>query len=116
MIFIDEDALICDFAETYHIYDFYALPPSKAAVLASGLRDDARIVKRINDQKADVNTILLAQIIDCLRHVSWMLTKDGSKGRNHPEEIAPNYIHGKKKPENKGFDTPEDFLKAWQGD
>jgi len=43
MIKLDENALICDFAETYHIYDYRQLPPTRVAVFACGLRDDSRI-------------------------------------------------------------------------
>lgn len=43
MMATDEDALICDFAETYHIYDYRQLKPSYAATLAAGLREDSRI-------------------------------------------------------------------------
>ena len=41
MIATDEDALICDFAETYHIYDYRSLDVEYAATLAYGLRDDS---------------------------------------------------------------------------
>ena len=42
MVASDEDALICDFAETYHILDYKALPLKLRATLASGLRDSSR--------------------------------------------------------------------------
>ena len=38
----DEDALVCDMAETYHIFDYRALPLFLAARLACGLREDSR--------------------------------------------------------------------------
>ena len=43
MMALDEDALICDFAETYHIYNIYGMPVQYIATLAIGLRDDSRI-------------------------------------------------------------------------
>ena len=43
MIRFDEDALICDLAETYHIYDYRSLPVKLVATLSAGLRDDSRI-------------------------------------------------------------------------
>lgn len=43
MINTDEDALICDFAETYHIYDYRSLPLHMAGIFACGLRPDSRI-------------------------------------------------------------------------
>ena len=38
MMALDEDALVCDLAETYHIFDMYELPCLKVATLAKGLR------------------------------------------------------------------------------
>ena len=43
MIRLDRDALICDLAETYHIYDMRSLPLQTVATLSAGLRDDSRI-------------------------------------------------------------------------
>ena len=43
MIQTDEDALICDLAETYGIFDYRQLPADQVAVFAFGLRDDSRI-------------------------------------------------------------------------
>ena len=43
MIAIDEDALICDLAETYQIYDYRRLPVQTVAVFSLGLRDNSRI-------------------------------------------------------------------------
>ena len=42
MINLSEYALICDFAETYHIFDYRSLPVKLAATLSAGLRDDSR--------------------------------------------------------------------------
>ena len=41
MMAADEDALACDIAETYGIYDMRALPAGRLAVLAVGLREDS---------------------------------------------------------------------------
>lgn len=46
MIQTDEDALICDLAETYQIYDYRQLPAYQVAVFSYGLRDDSRIKVR----------------------------------------------------------------------
>ena len=37
MINLDEGALICDFAETYHIYNYREFEPFYVATLANGL-------------------------------------------------------------------------------
>ena len=49
MIALDEDALTCDLAETYGIYEFRLLPPAKIAVLACGLSEDSRIKRTAAD-------------------------------------------------------------------
>ncbi len=41
MISRDEDALICDLAETYQIYNYKSLPARLVATLSVGLRDDS---------------------------------------------------------------------------
>ena len=43
MLRVDENALICDLAEVYNIYDYRSLPPTRAAAFAVGLRNDSRI-------------------------------------------------------------------------
>lgn len=71
MIELDEDALICDLAETYKIYDYRSLPLRTVATLAAGLRDDSRIKLRATGYPVTQNTILLAGIadrIDALRY------------------------------------------------
>ena len=66
MIKLDEDALICDLAETYHIYDYRSLSASTVATLAAGLRDNARIIQKINGVKGSTSDLLLALIADRL--------------------------------------------------
>ena len=66
MIKTDENALICDFAETYHIYNYRSLPVSLVATLAAGLRDDSRIKLKLNKQRVSNTDLLLAVIADRL--------------------------------------------------
>ena len=88
MIKIDEDALICDLAETYHIYDYRQLPPTKVAVFAVGLRYDSRIKMKLSDQKVSLDSLLLGGILDRLSILVWAQTKDGQKGINKPAMIV----------------------------
>ena len=92
MIYLDEEALICDFAETYHIYDYRALLPYMAGVLACGLRPNARINLIRASQKVDTDTMLKATIADRLGVLIWQNTEDGQKGRNMPDSILRNMI------------------------
>ena len=103
MIRLDEDALICDFAETYHIFDYEALPVSLAATLAVGLRDSSRIKQLMSYRKAPVETILLAGIVDRL---SVMV------GGEKAKLIAKNFIIEKQEPAT-GFQSGADFDAAW---
>ena len=66
MISTDEDALICDLAETYHIYNYKSLPVFTVATLASGLRDDSRIKLKMNKQLVSNTDLLLSVIADRL--------------------------------------------------
>lgn len=84
MIKLDESALICDLAETYHIYDYRQLPPTKVAVFACGLRDNSRIKMKISGQTVPFDTLLLAGVADRLSILVWVKTKDGQKGKNRP--------------------------------
>lgn len=103
MIALDEDALICDFAETYHIYDYRNIPASYAATLAVGLRDDSRIKLLMADRKASVETIILAGIMDRL---SVLLSGENAT------LIAKNFIETKPE-EIFGFESAADFEAAW---
>lgn len=87
MIAMDEDALICDFAETYHIYDYRQLPPRYAAILACGLGSNSRIKLMLSESKIDTQTTLLAALLDEVAILNWRQTKDGHKGRNRPKSV-----------------------------
>lgn len=113
MISTDEDALVCDLAETYQIYDYKQLPLNQVAVLAYGLRDDSRIKQIMSDQIVPLETTLLASIVDRLSLSLWLQTKDGQKGVNRPASIADQLIK-RDKSENDDkdylvFESGEDF-------
>ena len=48
MIATDENALLCDLAETYGIFDFNALPVETLAALSFGLRENSRIKRKMS--------------------------------------------------------------------
>lgn len=115
MISADRDALLCDLAETYGIYDFRALPVSVLAALSVGLRDDSRIKMRLSGAKATRGELLLAAVVDRLSMLVWMQTEDGHKGVNRPQSVFAA-IQGEDTPENGqqvGFETAEDYEAAW---
>ena len=108
MLNTDEEALICDMAETYHVFDYKALPVRMAALLASGLRDNSRIKMKISGQKASNETILTAMAVDRLGQLVWLSTEDGHKGINRPPLITPQLIREDEK-DTLTFDSIEEF-------
>lgn len=87
MLSKDEDAVICDLAETYRIYDYRALTPSKVAVLCIGLRDDSRIKMELTGQKLTTTDSLLALCLDRLSFLVWAQSKDAQRGQNRPKSV-----------------------------
>ena len=80
MIKTDEDALICDLAETYRIYDYRQLPAYQVAVFSFGLRDDSRIKVAMSGQNVPTDLLIQASMLDRLSMLVWMKTKDGQQG------------------------------------
>ena len=113
MIRLDRDALICDFAETYRIYDIWSLPARLVATYAVGLRADSRIMMKISGMKTPFDTLLLATTVDLLRLLLWSKSDDGHKNRNKPESIAEKLFDSKEgnssNRKNTSFNSSEEF-------
>lgn len=110
MIAIDEDALICDLAETYHIYDYKQLPLSLVAVFSVGLRENSRIKTILSEQQYSIETLLLAGMVDRLSLLLWAKTSDAQRGINYPDSIY-NLLTQQEKAERDEliFSSSEDF-------
>ena len=110
----DEDALICDLAETYHVLDWRSLPISLVATLAAGLRHDSRSRLAMIGQTVSFRDQMLAGILDRLSWLAWTKTKDAQHGKGAPEPILPKLlkIGTDEKQKVAGFETAEDFEKA----
>lgn len=108
MIAVDEDAFICDMAETYHIYDYRGVPCKTLGTLAAGLRDDSRVKMKIGGVKASVDTLLLASVLDTVHLLLWMQTEDGTKGKNRPKSIAEKF-YARKEVDHSHDLTPEEY-------
>ena len=109
MISLNEEALICDLAETYHIYEYKRLPMRLVASFANGLRDGSRIRMIMSGSNVSTETLLLASIFDKLNILIWQNTRDGRKGANKPVSLAAKFIEVEAK-EN-SFTSGEDFEK-----
>ena len=110
MINKDEDALICDLAETYQIYDYRQLPAYLVAVFSVGLREDSRIRMSMSDEKLTIEQTMMAGILDRLSILLWSKTKDGQKGINQPKSIIES-VNEKPKEKVTSFESGEDFMK-----
>ena len=109
MLKVDEDAIICDLAETYNIYDYRQLPALKVAVFVCGLREDSRIMMQISDSKLPLDTLLLAGVADRLSIMLWQKTKDGQKGKNQPVSIVDQLTKQQIEREELSFESGKDF-------
>lgn len=116
MLAADRDALVCDLAETYGVFDYRALPVSLLATLAAGLREDSRIKMRLSGSKVPRRDILLAAAVDRLSLLVWGMTEDAQKGRNRPDSLLDALMGVEQEKENgdvMSFDSADDFEAAW---
>jgi len=117
MLIEDEDALICDMAETYNIYDIGSLSPLQVATFAIGLRDNSRIKIKMTESKIDLDRLMLASIVDRLSILLWRQTEDGKKGNNPPKLLVQALTKDREEEESnakeiKSFATIEEFDEA----
>lgn len=114
MINLDEDALICDLAETYHIFDYMSHSVKLIATLSVGLGENSRIKLQMANSPADTKTLLLAVIADRIEAFHYGFTEDASKGKNKPVSIV-DAICGNAEKKNSGvvgFNSVEEFEAA----
>jgi len=116
MFSADRDALLCDMAETYGIYDLRALPVSTLATLAVGLRDDSRIKMHMHGAKISRLETLLAAAVDRLSMLWWAKTEDARHGANRPKSMLSILIGEPEKDEGnvESFDSGDEFESAWE--
>lgn len=108
MLYIDEDAVICDLAETYNVYDMESLPAIRVATLVCGLRNDSRIKLKLSGVNYDINTILLAMLLDRYSAVHFNQSQDSL--------LAPKLLGKEKETETDiiSFVSVDDYKKAMQ--
>lgn len=114
MINVGEAELICDLAETYHIYDYRSLPIKTVGIFAYGLGEDSRIKTKLRGGERVSISQMLAIACDRLSFIAWSKTKSAERG----EDIPPS-IHEMMYPAeiSQGddalvFDSIEEFEKA----
>ena len=106
----DEDALRCDFAETYHVLDFRRLPLRTAAVFAQGLPASSRIMRKLAGCDPTAEQLLLAQICDYAGLIVWRLA--GCKG-DPPRSVVQKLL-GDGPETAQRFTSSADFDAAWR--
>lgn len=116
MICADREALLCDLAETYGIFDLRALPVSTLATLAVGLRENSRIKTKLLGPQLTKTEMLLAAVFDKLSILAWLWSTDGQTGENRPESLLSALMG--EKTESSGaaqtFDSGEEFEAEWR--
>lgn len=116
MIATDEDALICDLAEVYGIYEYRRYSALFISTLASGLSDNSRSKVSLSGIRIPLDRYLLAYCADKLAMLAWLWSDDGANGRNRPQSIL-NIMRGadndqQAKTDIVAYDSPEDFEAA----
>lgn len=111
MIELDEDALICDLAETYQIYDYRSLPVKLVATLSAGLRDNSRIKLRAAGVTVSQETLLLGVIAD---RIEMFRCAFAEKGKAEPISMVNMLLgdSGKKSNGVVGFRSSAEFEAA----
>lgn len=110
MLATDRNAVICDLAETYNIYDYERVPGRLLGILVAGLGENTRIGKKINGVRGTVTEVLLAQILDGVRFLCWAQTEDGKKGKHRPASVASEFFVSEDKNKTKSVSI-DDFEK-----
>ncbi len=110
----DEDALVCDLAETYHVLNYRELPVRTTAALAAGLPMSSRLMRKQTGAKLTLTETLLAILVDSVNTLIWQRTKGAKKGRNRPDSILEILTKRSKENETKSFASGRAFEEAWQ--
>lgn len=110
MLGVDRDAVICDLAETYHVFDYKAIPVMTLATLCAGLHDDSRIKMRMMGLHRIAPSFALVRAADMLTVINYSLT--AKQGVKIPKLYQDIMIGKQKKKRTSGFSSIEEFEKA----
>ena len=110
MSVVDKDALICDFAQYYSIYQFDKYEISYIAILACGLPEESRIKKKLRKIPYTLEETLLAAIVD---HLAMQLYQHaGKKSNRKPKSLLRMMMEKEDKSAVQSFNTVEAFESA----
>lgn len=113
MINTDSDALLCDLAETYHIFNINEFSPLVIARFSVGLRDSSRIKMKMANVRYTLKEILLMSVLDRLSIIAWQNTKDAQSGKNMPKSLVNTLLQPNNNDEEvTSFTSSLEFEKA----
>lgn len=112
MINMDEDALICDLAETYHIFDYKSIPVKLVGTFACGLRNNSRIMMQVSGAKIEPEQMLLAGIVDNTQMIAWLQSENGRKNVNRPKSVLAQ-LSGNTENDTRAFSSGQEFEDEW---
>lgn len=95
VIATQEEELICDLAETYHILNYRELPVKLLGTLVAGLAENSRTKLKLNNMSMSQDEVMLISILDHLKILVWQKTKDGQKGKNKPKLLVDEIFNNK---------------------
>ena len=109
----DREALICDLASEYHVYDIRSLPARLIATFAVGLGDDSRTKKKMRGINYSREEIMLARIADRLSAIMWAMGLYGST--EQPPSMVNAMLGEAEDSEDKlmKFSSGAEFLEEW---
>lgn len=102
-----KNALICDLAETYRIYDWRRVPVKTLGIFAAGLRPDSRVVLEQVGEDFSTDTMILASIADTTRYI--LHAFGAKKGDPLPPSLVEALRHKDEVQEEQRFRTGDDF-------
>lgn len=108
---ICEDALICDFAQFYHVHDLNQVSIRTGAVLACGLPAESRTVRELTGQKYTTETILKMGILDTLRSIENLYQNVHSKRKIPKPQSVFKLLSRKDDKDIRTFRSGEEFEK-----
>lgn len=105
--------MIADLAEYYNIYDYSSYKLMFVATLVANLREDARVMMKVNKLKVSTEKLILAKLVDNTNLILWSKTKDAEKGKNRPKSLLESLLKDNNNNEEK-FTSSKDFEKRRQ--
>lgn len=114
MIATDEDSLICDLAQYYHVFDYRFMTVESVATLAAGLPEDSRIMRKLYNQNISKSELMLAAIYDDLNFYLYSMASNAKHGINRPASIVEKWLNITEQKENMAFDSVNSYEKAKQ--